>query len=150
MYQTKKMLSPEELEKFDKQGFLFLQDALTAAQLEQLTAQFDLWKEQSRSQTAPYGETIDGRPRFDIEPGHCAERPALRRIASPIEISDVYLEVMRDNRALDAVVDIFGPNIKFENAKINSKLPGAATQVKFHQDFLFEAHTIYVWLATEK
>ena len=137
----KDMLSPEELEKFDRQGFLFLQDALTAAQLEQLTAQFDLWKEQSRIQTAPYGETIDGRPRFDIEPGHCAERPALRRIASPIEISDVYLEVMRNNRALDAVVDIFGPNIKFENAKINSKLPGAATQVKFHQDFLFEAHT---------
>ena len=48
---------------------------------------------------------------------------------------------MRNNRALDALEDILGPNIKFENAKINSKLPGAATEVKFHQDFLFEAHT---------
>ena len=74
------MLSPEELEQFHTQGFLFLKDALTATQLKRLTEQFDLWKEQSRSQTAAYGETIDGRPRFDIEPGHCAERPALRRI----------------------------------------------------------------------
>ena len=48
---------------------------------------------------------------------------------------------MRNNRALDALEDLLGPNIKFENAKINSKLPGAATEIKFHQDFLFEAHT---------
>ena len=67
--------------------------------------------------------------------------PALRRIASPVEISDIYLDVMRNNRALDALTEIFSPNIKFENAKINSKQPGAATQVKLHQDFLFEAHT---------
>jgi ectoine hydroxylase-related dioxygenase (phytanoyl-CoA dioxygenase family) len=91
--------------------------------------------------TEPYGKTFDNRPRFDLEPGHSAERPALRRIASPVEISDTYLDVMRNNRALDALAEIFSPNIKFENAKINSKQPGTATEVKFHQDFLFEAHT---------
>ena len=48
---------------------------------------------------------------------------------------------MRDNRALDAVAQIFGPNIRFNNAKVNSKLPGATTEVKCHQDFLFEPHS---------
>lgn len=48
---------------------------------------------------------------------------------------------MRNNRARDAIVDIFGPDLRFENAKINSKQPGAAIQVKYHQDFLFEPHT---------
>ena len=134
-------LSSQQVTQFEQDGYLFLEGALTGEQLRGLRKDFEKWKEESRHESAPYGITFDGRPRFDIEPGHNFNAPALRRIASPIEISDVYLEVMRNNRALDALEDIIGPNIKFENAKINSKLPGAATEVKFHQDFLFEAHT---------
>ena len=130
-----------QLESFKKNGFLFLENALSPAQVKMLQNEFQQWNEESRTHTQPYGTTFDNRPRFDLEPGHCFEKPALRRIASPIEISDSYLEAMRNNQALNALVDIIGPNIKFENAKINSKQPGAATQVKFHQDFLFEAHT---------
>jgi len=134
-------LSGSQIESFLQQGFLFLANAIPPEHLRKLQIQFEQWKEESRQQTEPYGTTFDGRPRFDLEPGHCADKPALRRIASPVEISDAYLALMRDNTALDALVDILGPDIKFENAKINSKQPGAATEVKFHQDFLFEAHT---------
>ena len=83
--------------------------------------EFEQWKEESRNFNEPYGLTFDHRPRFDIEPGHSADNPALRRIASPIEISGTYLDFMRNHRALDALVDILGPNLKFENARINSK-----------------------------
>jgi phytanoyl-CoA hydroxylase len=134
-------LTSSQIESFNKDGFLFLENAIPTEQLQKLQNEFEKWKEESRAHTEPYGSTFDDRPRFDLEPGHSADKPALRRIASPIEISDLYLEVMRNNHALDALVDILGPNIKFENAKINSKQPGAATEVKFHQDFLFEAHT---------
>lgn len=134
-------LSGSQIESFLQQGFLFLANAIPPEHLRKLQIQFEQWKEESRQHTEPYGTTFDGRPRFDLEPGHCADKPALRRIASPVEISDAYLALMRDNTALDALVDILGPDIKFENAKINSKQPGAATEVKFHQDFLFEAHT---------
>lgn len=134
-------LSSAQIEQFQAEGFLFLQNVIPAATLAQLNAEFEQWKEESRQYTQAYGETLDKRPRFDIEPGHSADKPALRRIASPIEISDSYLQLMRDNKALDAVCDIFGENLKFNNAKINSKQPGAATQVKYHQDFLFEPHT---------
>ena len=103
--------------------------------------EFERWMEESREHTQPFGKTYDNRPRFDVEPGHCAEKPALRRIASPIEISDTYLDVMHSNSALDAVAEILGPNLRFNNAKINSKLPGVPTQVKLHQDFLFEPRT---------
>ncbi len=128
-------LSSKQLDRFKEDGYLFLEKALTDDQLQRLREDFETWKEESRHENEPYGITFDGRPRFDVEPGHSFDAPALRRIASPIEISDAYLDVMRNNRALDALEDILGPNIKFENAKINSKLPGAATEVKFHQDF---------------
>ena len=134
-------LSKRQVNQFNQDGFLFLENVIPADTLKKLQNEFEQWKEESRDHNKPYGETFDNRPRFDIEPGHCAQKPALRRISSPIEISEAYLEFMRNNRALDAVVDILGPNIRFENAKINAKQPGAATQVKYHQDFLFEPHS---------
>ena len=135
------VLSTTQIETFQRNGYLLLEAAIADETLRKLSSEFEQWKEESRAYTKPYGSTVDNRARFDLEPGHSAEKPALRRIASPIEISDTYLAFMRDNKALDAVVDLFGPNIKFENAKINSKQPGAATQIKYHQDFLFEPHS---------
>ena len=135
------ILCADQIRQFSENGFLFLENVITATILRQMNNEFEQWKEESRQHTAAYGETFDHRPRFDVEPGHCFERPALRRIASPVEISETYLSFMRDNKGLDAVADLIGHNIRFENAKINSKQPGSGTQVKFHQDFLFEPHT---------
>ena len=98
---------------------------------------FEEWVEESRSHDSPYGETFDGRPRFDIEPGHSTERPALRRVASPVEVSDAYLDLMRSNPALDAVARLTGPNLRFRESKVNSKLPGTPTHLRFHQDLPF-------------
>ena len=134
-------LSSSEIDQFEREGYLFLKNALAPKTLAKLRNEFEQWKEESRSYSEAYGISYDKRPRFDIEPGHSSKKPALRRIASPIEISDTYLQVMRNNTALDAVEDLLGPNLKFNNSKINSKQPGAATQVKFHQDFLFEPRT---------
>lgn len=134
-------LTPAQIESFQRDGYLLLENIIPPQTLAQLSSEFEQWKDESRAHTKPYGTTYDNRARFDVEPGHSAEKPALRRIASPVEISDTYLDFMRDNKALDALTSLFGPNIRFENAKINSKQPGASTQVKFHQDFLFEPHS---------
>ena len=135
------ILSAAQVEQFNRDGFLFLETIIPADTLQVLQTEFERWVDESRAHDKPYGNSFDNRPRFDLEPGHSADKPALRRIASPVEISRTYLDFMRDNRGLDAVVDILGPNIRFENAKINSKQPGTATQVKYHQDFLFEPHS---------
>ena len=87
------VLDREQVDRYGRDGYLLLEDALSPWQLARLDAVFEAWVEESRSHDGPYGETFDGRPRFDVEPGHCAERPALRRVASPIEVSDAYLEV---------------------------------------------------------
>ena len=36
---------------------------------------------------------------------------------------------------------LIGPNIRFHHGKVNSKLPGSGTEVKWHQDFPFEPMT---------
>ena len=71
-----------------------MDSALSAEDLKPLRQQHRQWIEESRQYTGPYGEMLDGRPRFDVEPGHSAETPALRRIASPEEISDDFLNLL--------------------------------------------------------
>lgn len=127
---------------FERDGFVMMDNALTEQQLAMLTADLDNWVDESRDHTTPYGEIMDGRPRFDIEPtSHSQSSPALRRVTCPIEVSDHYLAATRDNAALDLTAQIFGPNIKLMATKINLKLPGSGTAVKYHQDFPFEPHS---------
>ncbi len=138
------MLSSNQhlVERFQKDGFVVLGNALTDSQLSSLNGELSMWVEESKGNEKPYGKIMDGRPRFDLQVDtHSFESPALRRITSPAEISQACLDVVKDNKALDLVSEIFGPNIKHWTNKINLKLPGSGTEVKFHQDFPFEPHS---------
>jgi len=135
------LLSVEEKSFFDQNGYLLVEGAVSASQLTAMRNQFESWVEDSREHQQAYGETIDGRPRFDLESGHSAKQPALRRVNSPVEVSAAYYEAMKDSKVADVVAELIGPNIKYHHSKINSKLPGSHTAVKWHQDFPFTPHS---------
>ena len=135
------MLSETQKQQFWNDGVLVVENAVDQEALRALKTTFADWVEQSREHTAPFGETIDGRPRFDVEPGHTAEKPGLRRVNAPVEISQVYFDVMASSRMTECVAELIGPNVKAHHSKINSKLPGGNTQVKWHQDFPFTPHS---------
>jgi ectoine hydroxylase-related dioxygenase (phytanoyl-CoA dioxygenase family) len=48
---------------------------------------------------------------------------------------------MASSPMVEMVADLIGPDVKLHHTKINSKLPGAATEVKWHQDFCFTPHS---------
>lgn len=134
-------LTREQQQDFHRDGFLLVENAVSPTQLAALRRDFDGWVNESRLHDKAYGEIMDGRPRFDVERGHNAQQPALRRVNSPQEVSEAFLQVMSSSRMTEIVADLIGPNVKFHHAKINSKLPGAATSVKWHQDFPFTPHS---------
>jgi ectoine hydroxylase-related dioxygenase (phytanoyl-CoA dioxygenase family) len=137
-----KTLTQEQYDSFWRDGYLMVEGAVTAAQLAALKAEIGGWVEESRAHMQPFGPpTIDGRPRFDMGAEHTAEKPALRRINNPSDISDAYREVMLDARTVDMVADLIGPDVKFHHCKINLKLSGARTEVSYHQDFAYTPHT---------
>ncbi len=136
------MLSTAQIKQFWTEGVVVVNAALNRDQLGPLCRQHQQWIDQSRQHLGPFGEMLDGRPRFDVEPVHCAERPALRRVSSPEEISKEYFDLVFERGPLiDAVVDLLGQNIRFHHAKLNSKLPNSGTVVKWHQDFPFDPHS---------
>ena len=134
-------LTQDQKVRFWRDGVLVVEDAVSPDELDALRRVFADWVEESRGHDADYGETLDGRARFDLQPGHSADKPALRRVQSPEEVSDVYAGVMRNARTVDLCAELIGPAIRFHHGKVNSKLPGSATEVKWHQDFPFQPMT---------
>ncbi len=134
-------LTDGQKEQFWNDGVLLVENAVTGPQLQALRDQFAAWVEESRGHGEAYGETIDGRSRFDLQPGHSAETPGLRRVNAPSEVSDACFDAITNSTMTDLVAELIGPNVRHHHNKINSKLPGTATKVDWHQDFPFTPHT---------
>lgn len=135
------VLSAEQVAVFRSSGCLTVPNAIRADQLSDINADLERWIGESRAHPGPYGETLDGRPRFDVQPGHSAEKPALRRVQSPTEVSAACLSALTDSPMLDMLADLIGPNLRLHHSKINCKLPGSGTVVDWHQDFAFDPHS---------
>jgi len=135
-------LTQEQIEQFWRDGYATIGNAVTPVQLAALRRELAQWVEASRAEAKPFGPpTIDGRPRFDMGAEHTAERPALRRVNNPSDISPAYREVMENSAIVDMVTDLIGPDVKFHHCKINVKLPASNTEVGYHQDFPYTPHT---------
>ena len=134
-------LTETQVTAFWRDGYVLMDGAVSTGQLAALRGAVAGWVEESRDHDGPWGTTMDGRGRFDVQPGHSAEYPALRRVASPQEVCDVHLRIMRDSLLVDAAAQLVGPNLVVNNVKTNCKQPGVGTTVRFHQDFAYEAHS---------
>ena len=135
-------LSEEQVDAFRRDGYLVAGNAVDGRQLAGMRAVLAGWIEESRAHGAPFGEpTADGRPRFDLAPEHSAGAPALRRVNNPSEIDGTFMDVMRDSAMTDMVAALIGPDVKHHHCKINLKLPGSHTEVRYHQDFAYTPHT---------
>jgi ectoine hydroxylase-related dioxygenase (phytanoyl-CoA dioxygenase family) len=136
------VLSQAQIDRFRSDGVLVVEEGVNPAQLARMREEVAGWVEQSRSHRHPFGPpTIDGRPRFDLGAEHRADRPALRRVNNPSDISSAFEEVMLGGAMVDMVADLIGPDVKFHHCKINLKLPGTDTDVGWHQDFAYTPHT---------
>jgi ectoine hydroxylase-related dioxygenase (phytanoyl-CoA dioxygenase family) len=134
-------LRAEDIARFNTDGYLLVEDAVSPQSLAALRHDLDAWVQESRSHAGNWGTTVDGRARFDCESGHSAEDPRLRRINNPAEISKAYEQALLDSGIVDAVAALIGPDVKVHHSKINLKRPGTATRVGYHQDFSFTPHT---------
>ncbi len=135
------MLTPTQAENFWRDGFLMAEGAVTTPHLDRLRDRLQSWIDESRGHTENWGETYDKLPRFDLEAGHTADSPRLRRVNNPVEVSDVFFEATFESPMRDMVVDLIGPNVKFHHSKINIKLPRTESRVGLHQDFSYTPHT---------
>lgn len=134
-------LTHDQRSAFWRNGWLYVPDAIDRDLLKDVQRDFARWVEESRSHPRSYGTTSDGQPRFEVEPGHSAERPALRRVRSPVEISEPCRRLMADSAMPDLVAELIGPGIRFHHSKINARQAGSVAAGNWHQDFAFMPHS---------
>ncbi len=134
-------LTERQIERFWTDGFLVVEDAVTAGELEGLRRQYAEWLAEASRRGKSWGETADKKARFDLDPVHTAEAPAIWRVNNPVEVSDTYHAVMMGSRIPDMVAELIGPDIKFHHSKINTKPPHSDADVQFHQDFTGTPHS---------
>lgn len=134
-------LSKEQSKAFWRDGYVMAGGAVTVRELSALTKRLEAWIEDSRSHDSAWGETGYEFPRFDVEAGHGASSPRLRRINNPAEIAPEFEAASFTSAMTGMVVDLIGPNVKYHHGKINVKLPQTASRVGLHQDFSYTPHT---------
>ncbi len=128
------MLSQQQIQSYREQGYLAVEQVLTAAEVEELRRVTDEFVEKSR-QVTQHDEV------FDLEPGHTPEHPKLRRIKSPASHHPVYDRALRHGRILDLVAQLIGPSIRYNGQKLNLKSAEFGSPVEWHQDWAFYPHT---------
>jgi ectoine hydroxylase len=80
---------------------------------------------------------------FDLDAGHSAEEPRLRRLSSPTDLHETYWEFASQSVLVDVAADLLGPDLKFHHSKLNFKAARGGEEVKWHQDIQFWPHTNY-------
>jgi ectoine hydroxylase len=104
--------------------------------LERLRSVTDEFVEQSRALT-------ESNVLFDLDAGHSADEPRLRRLSSPTDLHDTFWEFASQSPIVDVAVDLLGPDVKFHHSKLNFKASHGGEEVKWHQDIQFWPHTNY-------
>jgi ectoine hydroxylase len=80
---------------------------------------------------------------WDLEPGHSADSPRLRRVSAPVDQQPSFWSYVSESIIGDIVADLVGPDVKFHHSKINFKWARGGEEVKWHYDISFWPHTNY-------
>jgi len=134
-------LTSAQIGDFREDGCLLVEQAVPGEELAALRDELEAWIGLSRTHDRPWGDTGHGFPRFDLEAGHTADAPRLRRVNNPAEISPAYERATFGPAMAAIIAALIGPDVKFHHGKINVKLPQTRSRVGLHQDFSYTPHT---------
>lgn len=128
------MLTQEQFDFYNENGYIGVEAVLTDEEVNALRRVTDEFVEKSREVTAHTDI-------FDLEPGHTAANPRVRRIKNPGLYHTVYDSTLRHPKILDIVAQLIGPGIRYNGHKLNMKYPEFGSPVEWHQDWAFYPHT---------
>ena len=131
-----KILTQEQRKSYFENGYLMLERVLEDDWIERLRWATDEIIDESRT-------IIASDAKWDLEDGHTAEEPRLRRLSSPNDHHATYWDYASMSIVPDIIVDLVGPDLKFHHSKLNFKWARGGEEVKWHQDIQFWPHTNY-------
>ena len=128
------MLSQAQIDTYNDTGAIVVADVLSAPEVAELSRVTDDFVARAHGLTS-HTEI------YDLEDSHTPDAPRVRRIKAAHLHHPVYAALTRHPRILAVLADLWGPNLRFDTAKLNMKCAGFGAPVEWHQDWAFYPHT---------
>ena len=129
------MVSPEQVEFYQENGYLVVEEFLTPSELDEILGVVDELIEESRG-------VSEHDDRFELESTHSADAPALRRLKGPARNYPLFKQYARSDSFADLVEPLMGNHgVRYQHDKLNMKTSDIGSPVEWHQDFAFHPHT---------
>lgn len=128
------MLTQAQIDAYHENGFMGVEGVFSPEEVAELQRVTDEFVDKSRAFT-------DHTNVFDLEPGHTADAPKLRRLKNPINQHEVYDRALRHPKVVAIVEQLIGKGLHTNGNKLNLKSAGFGSAVEWHQDWAFYPHT---------
>jgi len=128
------MLTEAQKAEYDRVGAIVVPDVLSPQEVAELRRVTDGFVERARQVTKH--DAI-----YDLEDSHAPAMPRVRRIKAPHLHDPAYAALVRHPKIVAVLQDLWGPDIRFDTAKLNMKSAGFGAAVEWHQDWAFYPHT---------
>ena len=128
------MLTQAQIDEYNEIGAIVVPDVLTPEEVRRLRAVTDGFVERARGVT-------EHNEIYDLEDSHSPDNPRVRRIKAAHAQHPAYGALSSHPRILAVLKDLWGPDIRFDSAKLNMKCAGFGAPVEWHQDWAFYPQT---------
>ena len=128
------MLNQTQIDEYNRVGAIVVPDVLTQDEVQRLRRVTDEFVEQARA-VAQHNEI------YDLEDTHTPQQPRVRRIKAPHLHHPAYGDLVAHAKIIKVLQALWGPDIRFDTAKLNMKSAGFGAAVEWHQDWAFYPHT---------
>lgn len=131
-----KVLTEAQRAAYFEDGFVLVEGMISPEWIARLRDASDALIERSR-------DIAENDDTYILEAGHCADKPRLKRVTSPVTHHEDFWAFASESPIADAVSDVVGPNVKFYHSKLNYKWAGGGQRFAWHQDIQAWPHTNY-------
>jgi phytanoyl-CoA hydroxylase len=128
------MISEKDVQTYKRDGVIVVPDVLDASTLAQVRSVI-------AELVAGSAKTLEHTDVYDLEPGHTAENPRVRRIKTPHKVHALFNDIARSESVLDILKKLIGPALRLHGSKLNMKSAQYGSPVEWHQDWAFYPHT---------
>ncbi|MFM9992093.1 MAG: phytanoyl-CoA dioxygenase family protein [Burkholderiaceae bacterium] len=129
-----RILTPQQVEQYHEEGFIIVQDVVDPATLLRMKEVLAELVQKSR-QVSNHNDV------YDLEPGHQANDPRVRRIKKPHVVDPVFKDFMYTHKFSSILQDLLGEDVRLHGTKLNLKAPHFGSPVEWHQDWAFYPHS---------
>jgi hypothetical protein len=128
------MITTQQIQQYREVGVVVVPGLLDEPTRLLMKSVLANWVEGSRQVTAH-------TDLYDLEPGHMADDPRVRRIKKPHLAHPVFYEFARSKALAVCLRALLGNSARLYGSKLNLKASGFGSPVEWHQDWAFYPHT---------